>query len=153
MINDLRFALRMIGSHRWFSAAVVVTLALGIGVNTTVFTLLNAVLFKPVPIPRGERLVTVSCENLTKANGRTGVSYPDFREYRSQNRTFEGLEAANNDEVVLSENGNPPERVRSSRVSAGLFTMLRTPPLMGRGFSPEDDKPGAESVALLGHGI
>ena len=80
MINDLRFAFRMIATHRWFSAAVIFTLALGIGINTTVFTLVNAVLFKPVPIPGGERLVTVINQNLTQANSRDNISYPDFRE-------------------------------------------------------------------------
>lgn len=60
MLQDLRFALRMIASHRWYSAAVIVTLALGIGINTTVFTLVNTVLFKPVAVPGGERLVTVA---------------------------------------------------------------------------------------------
>jgi putative ABC transport system permease protein len=59
MLQDFRFALRMISTHRWFSAAIVTTLALGIGINSTVFTLTNAVLFKPVPIPGGERLVNV----------------------------------------------------------------------------------------------
>lgn len=63
MLHDLRFALRMIATHRWFSLAVIVTLALGIGINTTVFTLVNAVLFKPVPIPGGERIVTIANYN------------------------------------------------------------------------------------------
>jgi hypothetical protein len=64
MLQDLRFALRMIASHPWFAAAVVVTLALGIGVNTTVFTLVNAVLFKPVPVPGGDRLVAITGQDL-----------------------------------------------------------------------------------------
>src|SRR3954468_21127373 len=105
MKNDLRFALRMIATHRWFSAAVVVTLALGIGINSTVFTLVNAVLFKPVPIPGGDRIVTVSHQNISKANtdNRTGIWLPDLREYRANNRTFEGLEALNNGQAILSE--------------------------------------------------
>lgn len=153
MTNDLRFALRMIGAHRWFSAAVIVTLALGIGINTTVFTLVNAVLFKPVPIPGGDRILTVAHQNPTKPEEFSGISYPDFREYQSQNRTFEGLEAARYDQGVVSETNNPPERFRMMRVSTGLFELLKTPPILGRGFSPDDGKAGAAPVVLIGHGV
>src|SRR5215217_2494258 len=78
--NDLRFALRMISAHRWFSCAVIITLALGIGINTTVFTLVNAVLFKPIPLPNGSRLVTINGQDLTRADNRRGLSYPDYVE-------------------------------------------------------------------------
>src|SRR5689334_2405940 len=105
MIQDLRFALRMLGSHRWFSLAVIATLALGIGINTTVFTLVNAVLFKPVPIPGGERIVTISNYDLTKPNQRRRLSWPDYLEYKAQTRSFDGLEAAETREGVISEAG------------------------------------------------
>ncbi len=153
MLNDLRFALRMIATHRWFSAAVVATLALGIGINSTVFTLVNAVLFKPVPIPGGERLVTVVNQNVVRANNRSGISLPDFREYKAQNQTFEGLEALTSGQAVIGEPGNTPERYNFARVTSGLFMLLRTPPVLGRGFSAENDRPGAEPVALIGYGV
>jgi putative ABC transport system permease protein len=153
MLNDLRFAFRMIATHRWFSAAVVATLALGIGINTTVFTLVNAVLFKPVPIPGGDRLVTVVHQSLTKANNTTSISLPDYREYKANTQSFEGFEALSGGQAVLSEQGSAPERFNMSRVTSGLFTMLRTPPVIGRGFSSENDKPGAEAVALIGYGV
>jgi len=153
MFNDLRFAFRMIATHRWFSAAVIATLAFGIGINTTVFTLVNAVLFKPVPIPGGERLVTVINQNLTRADSRDGISHPDFREYKAQNHTFEELEAATNGQAILSERNNPPGRFAFARISSGMFGMVHTPPILGRGFSPADDKPGAEPVILLGYGV
>src|SRR6185436_13780530 len=110
MFQDLRFALRMLASHRWFSAAVIVTLALGIGINTTVFTLVNAVLFKPLPLPNGARLVTVSGQDLTRPDNRRGLSYPDFLEFKQNNRSFEGLEAISGTRAVISESNNPPER-------------------------------------------
>ncbi len=155
MLQDLRFAFRMIGSHRWFSLAVIVTLALGIGINTTVFTLVNAVLFKPVPIPGGERIVTVSLRNIVTLDrrSRTWVSWPDYLEYKAQNRTFEGLEAVSRSQGVISEPGNPPERVGMGRVTPGLFTLIRTPPVLGRGLTLADGKPGAEAVVLLGHSV
>ena len=153
MKNDLRFALRMIRSHGWFSAAIVVTLALGIGINTTVFTLVNAVLFKPVPLPGGARLVVVSNQNLNETRSRTGVSYPDFVDMRAQNTSLEGLEAADGGEAVISDAGNPPQRFRMASVSSGMFGMVETPPLLGRSFIAADDKPEAESVAVIGYTI
>ncbi len=153
MLHDLRFAFRMIASHRWFSAAVIVTLALGIGINTTVFTLVNAVLFKPVPVPGGERIVTVANYNLTKPDERSGVSWADYLEYKAQNRSLEGIEALSRNQGTISEPGNPPERFGMARITPGLFTLIRIPVVLGRGFTPADGKSGAEAVVLLGHGI
>jgi hypothetical protein len=78
----------MIASHRWFSAAVVATLAMGIGLNTMIFTLVNAALFKPVPLPGGERLVAIGNQKLAQSNDRMGTSYPDFLEYRNLTSSF-----------------------------------------------------------------
>ncbi len=153
MLQDLRFAFRMLASHRWFSAAVIVTLALGIGINTTVFTLVNAVLFKPVPIPGGERIVTIGNYNLTKPQQRTRVSWPDYLEFKAQNRSFEGIEGLNRSEGIISEVGAPPERFEMARVTPGLFNLIHTPPALGRHFTAADGKAGAEAVVLLGHGV
>jgi putative ABC transport system permease protein len=148
---DFRFALRMILAHRWFSAAVVATLALGIGLNTMVFTLVNAVLLKPVPVPGGARLVSI--RNLSQGQETVRVSYPDFREYRAQSSTLQGLEAASDEQGVLSERGNPPQAYQMEHVSSGTFEMLHIPPVLGREFRPADDQAGAEPVLMLGYGI
>ncbi|MFI5335504.1 MAG: ABC transporter permease [Opitutales bacterium] len=153
MYHDLRFALRQIARHRWFSAAVIVTLALGIGINTTVFTLVNAVLFKPVPVPGGERLVVVTQYNPQNPQDCAPVSLPEFRAYREQNRTFAGLEGVSRDQAVISENGHPPERYQMGIVTPGLFGLLSTPPVLGRGFTAADGAAGAPPVVLLGHGV
>ncbi len=153
MKNDLRFALRMIASHRWFSAAVIVTLALGIGVNTTVFTLVNAVLFKPVPLPNGARLVTVSAQDLTRPDNFRGTSYLDYVEFRENSRSFEGLEAVHGMQAILSESGNAPDRFVGQRVTPGLFSLLQTPPVLGRGFTADDGKAGAPEVLLLSDAV
>ncbi len=153
MLNDLRFALRMIESRRWFSAAVVITLALGIGLNTMVFTLINAALYKPVPVPGGDRLVAISGRNLAQDDRGMGISYPDFRELRQQASTLESVEAANGALGILSEQGNPPRSYSMNRVSSGIFNMLHTQPVLGRSFIPSDDQPGAPAVLLLGYGI
>ena len=153
MAYDLRFALRMILTHRWFSAAVVVTLALGIGLNTMVFTLVDAVLLRPVGIPGGERLVVVINRNLNDGPDGRRVSYPDFREYQSQASSLEALEAASDEGGVLSERGNPPQSYHLERASAGIFDMLHIRPVLGRGFAASDGQPGAALVLLLGYGV
>jgi len=153
MKNDLRFAVRMIAAHPWFSAAVIATLALGISVNTTVFTLVNAVLFKPVPLPGGASLVTVNSHKLTNPEERSGVSYPDFLEYRDASRSFDGIEAISRRAGTIGEAAIPPERYSMAQVSAGLFGMLRTPPALGRGFTDADDDAGAEAVALISDAV
>ena len=154
MANDLRFALRMICSHRLFSAAVVATLALGIGLNTMVFTLINAVLFKPVPVPGGAQLVALQNRDLKLRDDNTmRVSYPDFREYRAQTSSLAALEAASDEEGILSETGIPPQAYRMEQVSSGIFGMMHIQPVLGRGFLPGDDKAGAPPVVVLGYGI
>src|SRR5258708_30268122 len=155
MTHDLRFALRMIYAHRWFSAAVVATLALGIGLNTMIFTLVNAVLFKPIAVQGGERLVVVMHRrpSLRGNNDREGVSYPDFREYRAHSASFEALAAISGTRGTLSEQGNPPQRFDMGLVSAGMFEMLHVQPVLGRGFTASDDQAGAEAVLLIGYGV
>ncbi len=153
MAHDVQFALRMIFSHRWFSAAVVATLALGIGLNTMVFTLINAALFKPVPVPGGARLVAIRNHNLSQSQNTMGISYPDFRDYRTQASSMESLEAASDEEGVLSERGNPPQAYQMEHASSGIFEMLHVQPILGRGFLPDDDKAGAAPVLVLGYGI
>jgi predicted permease len=153
MAHDLRFALRMILSHRWFSAAVVATLAMGIGLNTMVFTLVDAVLLKSVAVPGGARLVAVSERNLTHGERTMRLSLPDLRDYRAQASSLEWLEGASDEEGVLSERGDPPQAYQMERASAGIFDMLHVHPALGRGFLPSDDKPGAAPVVLLGYGV
>lgn len=153
MLTDLRFALRMLAAHPWFSAAIVATLALGIGVNTTVFTFVNAALYKPVALPRGDRFVTLANQDLKKPENRSGISYPDLLVYQQQNRTLDGLEGATFDQAVISEEHNPPERYSMARTTAGLFSMLHVNPVLGRLFTASDATAGAPVVVLIGHSI
>jgi len=153
MLKDLRFAFRMLASRPWFSATVIVTLALSIGVNTTIFTLVNAVLFKPVPLPNGERMVVVSERLSSDPRGRLRISLAEFHDYRAQTRTLDGLEAVERTQGVISEAGNPPERYDMGLTSSGLFGMLQTYPVMGRPFAPADALKGAAPVVLIGHSV
>jgi putative ABC transport system permease protein len=153
MTGDFRFALRMIRSHPWFSAAIMATLAVGIGVNTTVFTLVNAVLFKPLPFRGGDRIVAGFSRDNSRQRGRMPVSYPDFLDYRAQSSSFEHLEAVKSDAVALSERGNPPEQYMMARVTPGFIQMLGVRPVLGRGIIPADGKAGAEAVVLIAYNV
>ena len=147
MAHDLRFALRMIFSHRWFSAAVVATLALGIGLNTMVFTLINAVLFKPVPVPGGARLVairnrnprraTIRCACRIRTSANTAPSLLPSRPWK-QPSTKRACSAKT---AILRRH------IRWSRLHPASSRCC-TPPVLGRGFLPSDDKAGAEPVLV-----
>src|SRR5580658_10598250 len=121
MGHDLRSALRSLLAHPWFSAAIVATVAMGIGVNTMVFTLVNAVLLKPLAVPHGERIVVLSNSNLAHGDDSMRISYPDFREYRTQVSSVESMEAASDAQAVLSERGNPPAPYHVEHATTGLF--------------------------------
>ncbi len=151
MSYDLRFALRMILAHRWFSLAVVVTLALGIGLNTMVFTIINAALFKPVPVPGGARLVSIATHMPDGRDAR--MSYPALLDYRAQAHSFEALEGGANQEGVLGEPGIPPQSYHLQRATAGIFSMLHMHPVLGRDFSPSDANPGAAPVLMIGYAV
>lgn len=153
MWNDLKFALRMIRTHAMFSAAIVATLALSIGVNTTVFTLIHAVLFKPVPVPNGGRLVVMNNSNTTRPGSRFPISYPDYLDYRKNMKTVESVEALGGGLGILSEPNNPPARYRLGRITPGLFAMVQTQPVLGRMIEERDAAPGAPGVVVLSHGV
>jgi putative ABC transport system permease protein len=143
----------MIATHPWFAATIIATLALCMGVNTTVFTLVNAALFKPVPIPGGERLVAVREQDEKNPKDISGVSLPEYLEYREQARTLSSLEASSTQQAIVSEKGNPPDRYSMATVTAGLFEMLKTPPILGRPINRADCVAGAAPVVLIGYSI
>jgi putative ABC transport system permease protein len=151
MINDLRFAFRTILAHKWFSLAIVATLTLGIGLNTMVFTLVYAVMYKPVAVHSGSRLVIVSESRVH--SDRMPASYPDFLDFKAQNTSFDQLEAGSRQGATISETGNPPRAYTLEHVTSGLFPMLDAHPILGRDFLPSDEKPGAEPVVLLSYDV
>jgi len=145
MLHDLRFALRVLLKNRAFTAVVVVTMALGIGVNTAIFTIINSVLFKGMPFPNPGEIAFVSTNR--------GVSYADFIDYREQSRSFKGLGAFTNLGADLSDGDVAAERVTGARVTANTFSLLGAVPLVGRDFTPQDEQAGADRVVLLSYGL
>jgi putative ABC transport system permease protein len=150
--EDLRFAGRLLLKDKWFSLVAAVALALGIGVNATVFTFVNAVLIRGLPIADPDRTMAVDSYNRVRNNGM-GVSYLDYRDWKDNTRAFDAFGAYNGTTANLSDEGQPPERYNGSHLSANTFSVLGMRPVIGRDFVPDDDKFGAPSVALIGHTV
>lgn len=152
-MQDIRYALRTIAAHPWFSAAIVATLALGIGINTTVFTLSNAVLYKPLPFPHGERIVSVVSTRPSQNQQRMNLSYPDFLDLRAQTTTFTQLEAIGGGGGILSEPDVPAQQIGFGRITAGLLSMTSVPPVLGRTLTVDDERPDAPLAIVIGESI
>jgi putative ABC transport system permease protein len=151
LFQDLRFAVRLTVKDKWFSTVAVVALALGIGVNATVFTLVNAVLIRGLPFRDSGRLYMLSSRDTR--GGNPSISYPDFQDLRSQTRAFIGLGAFSPTPFNIADERGMPEQVRGAWVSANAFSLLGQQPLLGRDFAPEEDRKGAEMVVILGYSI
>jgi predicted permease len=151
-LQDIRYALRMLRKNPGFAAAAVLTLALGIGANTAIFTVINAVLLRPLPFQHPERLVALWESNPEQEIGRAAVSPPNFVDWSSQSRTLEQIAAYRYWGFVLS-GGDAPERIAGARVSASLFPLLGVQPLLGRTFLPEEDRFGGNHVVLIREGL
>lgn len=149
--HDVRLALRLLAKDRWYTAVAILTLGLGIGVNNTIFTFVNAVLLRGLPYAEPHRIMHVLSRN---AEGNTTqVSYPDFEDWRDQQRTFAEMAVMQQTTMNVSDADRAPERTNGTFISANGFTMLGQQPLLGRNFLPGEDKPGAEGVAIIGFGL
>jgi predicted permease len=151
LFQDVRFAVRLLIKDKWFTAVAVIALALGIGVNATVFTFVNAVLIRGLPFNDPDRILVVGTRD-GRARDR-GVSYQDFVDWRAATRTFSGLAAYSGQTMNVSDEGRTPERYQGPYQSANSFTLIGQKPLLGRDFLPEDDRPGAAAVVILGNGV
>ena len=149
LYQDLRYGLRMLWKSRGFTAVAVLALALGIGANTAIFSVVNAVLLRPLPFVNAERLVKVYGGRARGGTGYTPVSYPDFADYKKQAQSFERVAGYSLAGTTLMSGGGEPERLDGAVVSAELFPMLDAKPALGRVFSAEEDQPGAAPVVVL----
>ena len=153
LVQDARFGIRMLAKTPGFSAVIVIVLALGIGANTTVFTLVNAVLFRDLPFRDGARIMFASSNNLPKGRQQIGVSYPDFRDWKAQSKRFQALGAFSGMNANLADGRSLPDRYAGTRMTANSFAIIGQNPLLGRDFTPQDEKPGAPAVVILGYTI
>ncbi len=153
MLQDFRYALRTVAKNPAFAAVAILALALGIGANTAIFSVVNAVLLKPLPYDEPDRLVMLWGNVQRAVVERRGNSFPDFFDWRDRNRSFEAMAAVMDTNFTL-EIGDEPERVLGEIISAAYFPILGIKARAGRVFAAEEDsKPGAAMVAVIGEGL
>ncbi len=147
--QDIRFSIRSMFKKPAFTAIALIALALGIGANTALFSVIYSVLLKPLPFVQPDNLVRVW--NTVDSNGQFSVTYPDFNDWRERNQSFEYLAAYNTRDFTLTGAGEPL-RLRGARMTAETLPLLGVAPQRGRYFSAEEDKPG-NRVAIISHRV
>jgi putative ABC transport system permease protein len=148
--QDTGFAMRMMRKNLGFTIAAIVVLGLGIGANTAIFSVVNAVLLKPLPFEHGDRLLTLSQRTAPGGDGIGRSSVPELNDYRAQNRTMDGIVEYHNMQFILLGRSEP-ERVETGVVSWNFFDVFGVKPLVGRMFEPADEIHGAPAVLLLSY--
>ena len=146
--QDVRFALRLLIKERWFTFSAIGALALGIAVTTTMVTIINGYHFRGLPVDDPDRILYLGTRN---ESGRTsGMSYQDYQDWRTS-RSFAGTAAFAGAVMTIGDKDLSPDSAGGAYVSASAFGILGETPVLGRGFLPADDRPGAPGVAILGH--
>ncbi len=148
ILQDVRYALRTFGKQPGFTAVALITLALGIGANTAIFSVVYTVLLEPLPFGQPEELVQLWEARPDRGWNRAGGTHANFWDLKDMNRSFEDVGAMRWDNVNLSGLGHP-ERLGAGRVSAGFFRILRVKPILGRTFVPGEDDPGQDNQVTL----
>ncbi|MBI1762104.1 MAG: ABC transporter permease [Acidobacteria bacterium] len=150
--KDVRFAVRSLLKRPGFTLLVLLTLALGIGANTAIFSVVNAVLLAPLPYRQPEQLVVLAAKNDKKGVTQQPVSYPNVKDWKEQNQVFAQLAGVRGESFSLTDRAEP-ERVAGLRVSVNILSLLGVQPVLGRDFSPEEEQPGRERVALIAYNL
>jgi predicted permease len=151
--QDLHYGTRMLRKQPGFTLIAVLTLALGIGANTAIFSIVDAVLLRPFPYQAPERLVILRERVPAGSPGGFSPSYPNFADWRAQNTAFDAISAVRGNESFNFTGAGEPERLSGRLVSAEFFSTLGIKPLVGRDFLAEDDRPGATPAAILSYGF
>src|SRR6266446_1820006 len=152
LIKDLRYGIRSLLKQPVFALVAVATLALAIGGNSAMFTVVNAVLLRPLHYPESDRIVVLEGINPPRGITQSNMSIPDFADWQNQNQSFEQMAGFITGGVLLN-NGDETERVHGTAVTADFFTLFRTPALRGRPLQADDTQPGKDPVAVIGYGI
>ncbi|MGI9107413.1 MAG: ADOP family duplicated permease [Pyrinomonadaceae bacterium] len=151
--QDVRYGLRMLLRKPGFTFVAAMTLALGIGANTAIFSVVNAVLLRPLSFPRADEIIHFEGTNPSKGISDSNLSAPDYVDWTTQNQAFAQIGIFATGGAILAGTGDEPERVPRAAVSAAFFPVLGVQPLLGRAFLPEEDRPGSEQVAVLSHNL
>ncbi|MCL7972137.1 MAG: ABC transporter permease, partial [marine benthic group bacterium] len=151
--KDVRYGVRMLIASPVLSLIAIVAFALGIGLTTTVFSIVNGAMYKGLPFPEGDRIVSIWRTNPERDVERGGVPLHDFVEYRDQQTTLASFGMWGGGAVNLVGADDKPERYQGALVTANMFDILQVAPALGRGFLPGEDEPGAEPVLILGYEV
>ena len=152
-LHDIRYGFRMLLKHKGFTAVAIIALALGIGANTAIFSLVNGVLLRPLPFPDAERIVYLEGKDPAAGITESGVSFLDFMDWSQQTDLFASTSAYWTGTANFGADGAEPERVPRAGVTTGFFSVLGVQPVLGRTFVPEDDKGWPQTVAIISHGL
>jgi putative ABC transport system permease protein len=152
LCQDARYGLRMLLKKPGFTLTAVITLALGIGATSTIFSFVNGILLRPLPYQDSRRLVALDETAPKRGVTSMGVSFPNFLDWREQNRVFTGVAAYNIGDFTLTGSGEP-EKVSGADISYNTFEVLGVAPILGRTFTAEEDRPGNDLVVILGHSL
>ncbi|MCI0489447.1 MAG: ABC transporter permease [Blastocatellia bacterium] len=152
LFQDLRYAFRTLIKRPGFTVVAVLALALGIGANTAIFSVVNGVILRPLPYTEPDRLAMVWLDNRRQGIREDITSYPNFIDWRDQNQVFEGMAGFRSWRQSLTGTGEP-EELRGASVSANFFQIMGTSPSLGRGFTAEEETPGKDNVVILSHGL
>ena len=152
LVQDLRYGVRMLLQKPAFTFVVVLALAVGIGANSAIFSVVNAVLLRPLPYADPERLVMIWMDNRRINIAEDWHSFPNYTDYRDQNEVLESIAAFNNRSFNITGSGEP-ERVQGAWMTSSLLPLLGVAPALGRNFSPEEEQPGKDQVVIIGHGL
>jgi putative ABC transport system permease protein len=152
LLENIRYAIRQLRRSPAFTAVAVVTLTLGIGANAAIYSVVNAVLLRPLPYQEPDRLALIWGVDTLTGDNRDQMSFTDGEEYRTHNHTIQNLVAFGDWNAVFSEPGSP-ERIPGMQVSDGYFSLMGVQPLLGRAFLPEEQIEGKDQVVILGYGL
>jgi putative ABC transport system permease protein len=152
LLQDVRFGLRVLWKRPGFTAVALAVLALGVGANTAIFSVVNAVLLRPLPYPGSERVVAFDGVNPSKGVEESNMSAPDFADWKAQTRSFEALSIYTEGGSNLT-GGGEPERVTAAWVGPDFFRVIGVGAARGRALLPEDEDPGAANVVVISHGL
>ncbi|HEV8422339.1 MAG TPA: ABC transporter permease [Chthoniobacterales bacterium] len=153
LFRDARFGLRMLLKTPGFTVVALATLALGIGANTAIFSLVNGVLLRPLPFPDAERIIYIEGKNPAAGITESNISFLDFTDWSQQTDLFANTAAYWTGNAQFGADGAEPERVPRAGVTAGFFSVLGVHPVLGRTFVSEDDKGWPQRVAIISHGL
>jgi predicted permease len=153
LAKDVRYAIRNLWSNRGFAVVAVICLSLGIGLNTTIFSVVDGVLIQSFPYVEADRIVVPSSANQKADVTFGGLSYLDLRDWREQNTAFSAIAGVEGRSLTIADGGEEPTRYVGAAVSWDLFPLLGTEPVLGHVFTADDDKPGAERAVILGYDI